>query len=53
MRSLSLMQKSISKEEILRDFADVINHIDDKPADEIETHLRKIIYKIRPLIHHV
>ena len=44
------MQKP-SKEEILDDFVDVLNQIDDRPSDEIESNLQNIVHKIRPLIH--
>ena len=29
----------------------VLNQIDKKPSDEIESKLQKIVYRIRPLIH--
>ena len=45
--------KPSTKDEIINDFADVINQIDDKPSDEIESNLQKIVHKIRPHIHRV
>ncbi len=45
--------KMSTKNEIISDFIGVINQIDDKPSDEIESHLQKIVHKIRPHIHKV
>ena len=46
------MQKSL-KDEILQDFAGVLDQIEEKPADEIESTLQNIVHRIRPLIYHV
>ena len=43
--------KKPTKDEILDDFVGVLNQIDNKPSDEIETNLQKIVHRIRPLIH--
>ena len=43
--------KKASTDEILDDFVEVLNQIDNKPADEIESNLQKVIHKIRPLLH--
>ena len=43
--------KKTSTDEILNDFVEVLNQIDNKPVDEIETNLQKVIHKIRPLLH--
>ena len=50
MGYVDLMKKA-TKDEILDDFIDVLNQIDKKPSDEIESKLQKIVYRIRPLIH--
>ena len=46
------MHKTI-KDEILHDFAGVLEHIDDRPSDELESNLQQIVQKLRPLIHKV
>ena len=46
------MERS-TKEEILDDFVGILNQIDSKPSDEIETNLQEIVHKIRPLIHKI
>ncbi|MDH3502189.1 MAG: hypothetical protein OEL69_06760 [Nitrosopumilus sp.] len=46
------MKKS-TKDEILNDFVNVLDQIDNKPSDEIESNLQKIVHRIRPLIHMV
>ena len=43
----------ITKKEILYDFEQILNQIENKPAEEIELGLQCIIRKMRPLIHHV
>ena len=45
--------KVYSKDEIIHDFVGVINQIDKKPSDEIESDLQKIVSKVRPHIHKV
>lgn len=45
-----LMNKS-TKDEIINDFVGVIDQIGNKPSDELESSLQKIVYKIRPHIH--
>ncbi len=52
MTIFSLMKTS-TKDEIINDFVDVINQIDNKPSDEIESNLQKIVHKVRPHIHKV
>ena len=42
-----------TKEQILSDFVGILNQIDQKSSDEIESNLQKIVHKIRPLIHQV
>ncbi|WP_420544544.1 hypothetical protein [Nitrosopumilus sp.] len=46
------MKKS-TKKEILSDFVGLLKEIESKPAEDIENKMRKIISKIRPLIHHI
>ena len=46
------MEKS-TKDEILNDFVGVLNQIDNKPSDEIESNLQKIVHKMRPLFHKI
>ena len=41
------------KIDIISDFVGVMRQIDNKPSDEIETNLQKIVHKIRPYIHQV
>ena len=47
------MTKKSTKDEILNDFVNVLDQIDNKPSDEIESNLQKIVHRIRPLIHMV
>lgn len=47
------MMKKSTKDEILNDFVNVLDQIDNKPSDEIESNLQKIVHRIRPLIHMV
>ena len=47
------MMKKLTKDEILNDFVNVLDQIDNKPSDEIESNLQKIVHRIRPLIHMV
>ena len=47
------MTNKATKEEILKDFVNILNQINNKPADEIETNLQIIIHKIRPLIYKI
>ena len=47
-----ILEKS-TKDEILNDFVGVLNQIDSKPSDEIESNLQKIVHKMRPLIHKI
>ncbi|MDH3780629.1 MAG: hypothetical protein OES15_07210 [Nitrosopumilus sp.] len=42
-----------TKEEIISDFVAVIDQIDKKPSDEIESDLQKIVYRVRPYVHKV
>lgn len=50
MECVGFMKKT-TKDEIIDDFINVLNQIDKKPSDEIESHLQEIVYRIRPLIH--
>lgn len=43
--------KKANTDEILDYFLEVLNQIDNKPADEIESNLQKVIHKIRSLLH--
>ncbi|MCA9812766.1 MAG: hypothetical protein KC483_07880 [Nitrosarchaeum sp.] len=45
--------KISTKDEIISDFMDVVDQIDNKSSDEIESRLQKIIHRIRPHIHNV
>ncbi|MDH3853712.1 MAG: hypothetical protein OES23_04595 [Nitrosopumilus sp.] len=45
--------KMSTKEEIISDFVAVIDQIDKKPSDEIESDLQKIVYRVRPYVHKV
>ncbi|MDH3657187.1 MAG: hypothetical protein OEM77_03530 [Nitrosopumilus sp.] len=45
--------KTSTKDEIINDFVGVIDQIGKKPADEIESGLQNIVYKIRPYVHKV
>ena len=47
------MMKKSTKDEILDDFVSILDQIDNKPSDEIEFNLQKIVHRIRPLIHMV
>lgn len=47
---MNLMNKT-TKNELLSEFEGVLNKIGTKPSDEIESDLRVISHKIRPLIH--
>ena len=40
-----------TKDEIIDDFVGILNQIDNKSSDEIESSLQKIIQRIRPLLH--
>lgn len=52
MRRAIIMKISV-KDEIISDFVDVIDQIGKKPADDIETNLQRIVYRVRPYIHKV
>jgi len=45
------LMKTSTKDEIISDFAGIIDQIGKKPSDEIESGLQKIVYKVRPYIH--
>ena len=45
--------KTSAKDEIISDFVSVIDQIGQKPSDEIESSLQKIVYRVRPHIHKV
>ena len=47
----AMVMKKSSKEEIISDFVVILNQIDAKPPDEIESSLQDIIHRIRPHIH--
>ena len=42
-----------TKGKIISDFVAVIDQIGQKPSDEIESSLQKIVYRVRPYIHKV
>ncbi|QMU53851.1 MAG: hypothetical protein GKS07_02350 [Nitrosopumilus sp.] len=48
-----MMMKTSTKGEIISDFASIIDQIGQKPSDEIESSLQKIVYRVRPYIHKV
>ena len=52
-RSTVIVMRMSTKDEIISDFADVIDQIGQKPSDEIESGLQKIVYRVRPYIHKV
>ena len=45
--------KMSTKKEIISDFVAVIDQIDKKPSDEIESGLQKIVCRVRPYVHKV
>ena len=48
-----MIMKISTKDEIITEFVGVINQIDQKSSDEIESNLQRIVHKIRPHIHQV